>query len=79
MRDWGIDFPDRRYGELFFLLDPGILLCPSHLGVKPLAGMHGYEPQDPASVASFFSTKQLENPPGGLADLFTLMCSEVGL
>ena len=79
MRAWGIDFPDKRYGELFFLLNPGVLLCPSHLGVKPLAGMHGYEPGDRGSVASFFSTKQLESPPEGLADLFGLMCAEVGL
>lgn len=76
---WGADFPDRRYGELFFLMNPGILLCPSHMGVKPLAGMHGYEPEDPGSVASFFSTVPLADPPKALADLFGLMCREAGL
>ena len=79
LRAWGIDFPGQRYGELFFLLDPGILLCPSFMGVKPMAGMHGYAPDDAASVASFFSTVPLEAPPRGLADLFGLMGSEAGL
>ena len=79
LADWGIDFPGQKYGELFFLLDPGILLCPSFMGVKPMAGMHGFEPGDPGSVASFFSTIPLDEPPKGLADLFGLMCREAGL
>lgn len=79
LKAWGADFPDRKYGELFFLLNPGVLLCPSFLGVKPLAGMHGYDPSHPDSVASFFSTVNLKKPPKGLADLFNLMKSEAGL
>ncbi|MCK4306475.1 MAG: alkaline phosphatase family protein [Candidatus Eisenbacteria sp.] len=42
----GILFPDRRYGELVFLADPGMLLVPSFMGKKPLAAMHGYHPED---------------------------------
>ncbi len=76
---WGVDFPDKRYGELFFLLDPGVLLCPSHMGIKTMAGMHGFAPDHPASVASFFSTVPLADPPEALADLFGLMCRESGL
>ncbi len=76
---WGIDFPDKRYGELFFLLDPGVLLCPSHMGVKPLAGMHGFDPGHPDSTAAFVSSVALDQPPAGLADLFGLMCREAGL
>jgi hypothetical protein len=79
LRAWGIDFPGKRYGELFFLLDPGVLLCPSFMGAKPMAGMHGYAPDDAGSVASFFSTVPLEAPPHGLADLFGLMSAEAGL
>jgi predicted AlkP superfamily pyrophosphatase or phosphodiesterase len=76
---WGIDFPDKRYGELFFVLDPGVLLCPSHMGVKPLAGMHGFDPGHADSTAAFVSSVPLEQPPVGLADLFGLMCREAGL
>ncbi|MEI6875661.1 MAG: alkaline phosphatase family protein [Spirochaetota bacterium] len=79
LRDWGVDFADRRYGELFFLLHPGVLLCPSFMGTKPLAGMHGYAPDSPGSRASFFSTADLDHPPEGLADLFALMRRESGL
>jgi len=74
---WGADFPDRRYGELFFLLDPGTLLCPGHLGLKPLAGMHGYDPADPDSTAFFGSTRPEAEIPGGmprrLDDLYRVM------
>lgn len=79
LRAWGVDFPDRRYGELFFLMNPGVLLCPSHMGKAPLAGMHGFDPADPGSVAAFFSTAPLGEPPVALADLFGLMCREAGL
>lgn len=76
---WNVDFPDRRYGDLFFLLNPGVLLCPSFLGLQPLKGMHGYDPTHGSSTASFLSSVRLENPPKRLADLFNLMKTEVGL
>ena len=52
---WGCDFPDNRYGDLIYLMDPGHLLCPSYMGEKPLAGMHGYHPEDRDSVVAFMS------------------------
>lgn len=72
-----VSFPDQYYGELFYLLDPGVLLCPSFLGVTPLKGMHGYDPEDPDSVAFFGSTEQIAQPPRGLADLYGLMYAAV--
>lgn len=47
----GVDFPDDRWGALIVLADPGVLLVPSYMGRAPLAGMHGYTPEDPASDA----------------------------
>ena len=38
----GCDFPGQRYGQLIFLMDPGHLIVPSHMGLKPIRGMHGY-------------------------------------
>lgn len=75
--EWGTLFPDRRYGELFFLLNPGVLLCPSHLGVKPMKGMHGYDPYDKDSVAFFGSNLPMDSPPKWLPDLYALMLAEV--
>lgn len=72
----GVDFKDAKYGDLFYLMKPGILINPSFMGKKPLAGMHGYAPDDKDSTAVFMSNVDLENKPDGLADLFFLMKDE---
>ena len=76
MKRYGCDFPDRRYGQAFFLLDPGVLLCPSFMGLKPIAGMHGYDPEDPDSLAMFASNVKVDSPPRRLDDLHALMKKE---
>lgn len=45
-RELGILFPDRRYGELIFLTDPGAILVPSFMGRDAPRAMHGYHPAD---------------------------------
>ena len=77
--NYGCDFPGNYYGELFFLMEPGILICPSHMGVKPLAGMHGFAPEDKDSTASFMSSVAVEFPPRRLEDLYTLMHDDIGM
>ncbi len=76
---WGVDFPDNRYGDLFFLLDPGVLLIPSHMGERPIAGMHGYAPEDPYSTAAFATNTELQTIPQRLDDLYHLMKREMDL
>jgi len=76
LADWGCDFSDKKYGQLFFLLNSGMLLCPSFMGEKPLAAMHGYAPEDPCSVASFMGNVPLKHVPKRLDDLYGLMYSE---
>jgi len=73
LASYGCGFPGQTYGELFFLMNPGILLCPSHMGLKPLAAMHGYAPKDKDSVASFMTNKPIDPMPEGLEDLYALM------
>jgi predicted AlkP superfamily pyrophosphatase or phosphodiesterase len=75
LADFGCDFPDRRYGELFFLMRPGVLLCPSFMGETRLAGMHGYDPLHEDSVAMFASNVQTAAPVD-LRDLYGLMKGE---
>ena len=70
---FGCDFADRRYGELFFLADPGTLICPSYMGLRPIAGMHGYDPGHRDSVASFMSSGPPEDAPAGLDGLYDVM------
>lgn len=74
---WGVDFPNNRYGDLFFLLNPGVLLVPSHMGERTIAGMHGYSPEDVDSVASFSTNVPIQVYPKRLDDLYTLMKHEI--
>ncbi|MBX7255465.1 MAG: alkaline phosphatase family protein [Candidatus Hydrogenedentes bacterium] len=73
---WGCDFPDNRYGDLIFLMDPGCLLCPSFMGEKPLVAMHGYDPEDKDSVATFMTNSQDAARPSHLVNMLALMRSE---
>jgi predicted AlkP superfamily pyrophosphatase or phosphodiesterase len=77
LAEYGCDFPDAKYCELFFLLDPGQLLCPSFMGEKSLAGMHGYAPDHKDSVALFASNVVPATMPRRLDDLYDLMLREV--
>jgi hypothetical protein len=77
LQRWGCDFPGAFYGEDYFLMDPGVLICPSFMGAKPVVGMHGYAPDHADSVALFASTKSLAVRPRRLADLHDFILSEV--
>lgn len=72
----GCYFPDDQYGDLFFLMNPGVLICPSHMGEKPMAGMHGYEPGHEDSVAMFSSNVAPTKMPTRLDDMYSLMTRE---
>lgn len=64
LADLGALFPDRYFGELIFLVNEGVLIVPSHMGERPLAGMHGYHPDAPHSYASLLTNQ--ENVPIGI-------------
>ncbi|MFC1735271.1 alkaline phosphatase family protein [Candidatus Hydrogenedentota bacterium] len=74
---YGCDFAGQKYGELFLLMNPGVLICPSHMGVKSLAGMHGFTPGDKDSTAVFMTNVNLDSTPKRLDDLYTLMRNEM--
>lgn len=73
LRDYGCDFEGDKYGQGFFLLNPGVLLCPSFMGSTPLAGMHGYAPEDKDSTALYATNDATGPTPKRLDDLFNLM------
>lgn len=72
LRRLGIFFPDRRYGEVIFLLDPGWLFSRSDFngGRWRPAGMHGYHPGDPCSDAIFLSNRRPGRAMATIADIF---------
>jgi Type I phosphodiesterase / nucleotide pyrophosphatase len=68
----GVFFPDRRYGELVFLLDPGWLFTNSDFnggGWQP-TGMHGYHPSDSHSDAIFLSNWRPAHTVHAIVDIF---------
>jgi len=69
----GLDFPDRRYGDLVFLMEPGHLIAPSYMGEGAPRAMHGFHPDDRDSPGALLSATPL---PGGVThirDMFTLL------
>jgi predicted AlkP superfamily pyrophosphatase or phosphodiesterase len=73
LRQLGVLFPDRRYGETIFLLEPGLLLSHSDFngpGWMP-AGMHGYHPDDPYSDAVFLSSHEPPRQLHTITDVFS--------
>lgn len=73
---WKVRFPGNKYGEMFFLLNPGVLLCPSFMGEKALAGMHGFDPGDKDTDAMFLSSETPDPAPRRLDDLYKLMLDQ---
>lgn len=75
LRELGVYFEDGRFGELVFLLNPGLLLARSGFNGPRWnpAGMHGYHPGDPWSDGVFLAGTRPEDPLNGIADLFGWM------
>jgi hypothetical protein len=75
LRQLGILFPDRRYGELIFLLDPGWLIAESNFNGRGwmALGMHGYHPDDPCSSGVFLSNRAPRKVPQSIADVYSCM------
>lgn len=71
--DLGIFWPDAKFGQLIFLVNPGVLIVPSFMGRTPLAAMHGYHPDDADSDGTFVTNLELGSTPKQITDIFPLM------
>ena len=79
LKQLGIFFPDRRYGEVVFLFDPGWLFARSDFnggGWQP-AGMHGYHPSDAHSDAIFLTNKQPARPLESILDIYGCLAEAI--
>ena len=72
-RQHGIWREDRSFGDAIFLVNPGIQIVPSDMGLKPLGGMHGFDPDDIHSRAAIMSTEPIPGYVHGVFDYFHLM------
>lgn len=79
LADLGCDFEGDQYGELIYLLNPGTLIVPSHMGTQPIAGMHGYHPDHADSDASLLSNVAPSTDPRAINDMFDLMRTEASM
>jgi hypothetical protein len=55
LETWGCLFPDRRYGDLFYLLEPGTLFTPSFMNQGWVTAMHGFDPDHQDSPGCWLS------------------------
>lgn len=72
-------FPDRRYGELIFLLEPGQLIVPSDMGKKTIPGMHGYHPDSLDSRAVVLSNHVIPEGTNEIQQLFHVFMDDLSL
>jgi hypothetical protein len=77
LKRWHCEFGDTRFGELIFLLKPGLLIVPSFMGLKAIPGMHGYDPNHKDSYACVLSNRVLPKDIHDLTDLRGLMEAEI--
>lgn len=73
LKNEGIYFDDRRFGEIIFLMNPGVLVVPSYMGARAPAGMHGFTPEHSDSYAVLMSDRPIDPAPAEIADLFDVM------
>lgn len=73
----GTFFPDRHFGDLFFLMQEGTLIVPSHMGARPITAMHGYHPDAPHSYAVVMTNQPaIPNSVQAIPDMYSLMVAE---
>jgi hypothetical protein len=83
LSSYGLNFPDKRFGDLIFILKPGCILKPSFMDSPELPffhhkyrGMHGYEPAHHSSTRAVFlyhGSKDLLFKPRSLLDVVEVL------
>jgi hypothetical protein len=70
---WGCLFGDRRYGELFYLLEPGTIFVPSFMNQRRVPAMHGFDPAHPDSAACWLTNYPSAVRPARIERIFDVM------
>jgi hypothetical protein len=75
----GVQFEDGRYYHLLFLLEPGMLLCPSDMGSVRFAGMHGYHPSEPTADAALLASVPVDRGVSHITGIHDVLLEDAGL
>lgn len=70
-------FEDGKFGELFFVMNPGVMINPSFFGKNTIAGMHGYHPDEKGSNAILISTEKIDEDIKSITDIRKTMEKEL--
>ncbi len=80
LEELGCLFPDRRFGELIFLVREGVLIVPSHMGERPIRAMHGYHPSEKHSFAALLTNQpSISEDITAIPDVYRLMAHDAQL
>lgn len=74
---YGIARGDRLFGDAIFLMNPGVQIVPSDMGLAPLGGMHGYEPDEMHSKAAILSSEPIPAFVQGVWNYFNYMKEKI--
>lgn len=77
LKELGVFFEDRMYGDLIFLMNSGIQIVPSYMGGTRMAGLHGFHPGDADSCASLHSNRALPDSLHRINQIYSLMEREI--
>ncbi len=77
LRELGVFFDDRLYGDLIFLMNSAVQLVPSYMGSAQMPGIHGFHPHDPDSYASILSNRPLPDSLKRIHEIYGLMEREL--
>jgi hypothetical protein len=69
----GCLFPDRRYGELWFLLHNGVIFAPSFMNRHRVPAMHGFDPREADSRACWLCNHDRYPAPRRIDGIFDVM------
>ena len=79
LKAYGCYFPDGRYGELFYLLNNGVIFAPSYMNQRRVPAMHGFAPEEPDSAACWLTNFQHDQPPPRIEGIFQVMRQAAGI
>ena len=77
LKEMHVFFEDRKFGELFFLTNPGILITPSYFGLKAIPGMHGFDTGHKDSYSLMFSSTSIDQNINSITDIRKVMEKEI--